>query len=260
MIKRWLGLWVISCHQSKRRKRFIKVIMGRELVSAFGILFIFPFGNNLYALLRWHIISLFQRAVIKHSKHFLGRTVGLYFCILFESLWAEPTLPPFFSRPRCRLPPGRDCTVDRDEWPVTSAAATQAKAGYQGTRGSLLLDWVTGGIVSAHLHQSWMNLWNKDKYCLTCENLTAENHFTSNVDNAYPACKVTLCSRLLSGSVDLTNKPVLCWLALSTLGVCFVERTHFNQKGSQSVLSHQDEWQRTISEHQAITRHIQDTL
>lgn len=118
LIKRWLGLWVISCLQSKRRKRFIKVIMGRELVTAFGILFIFPFGNNLYALLWWHIISLFQRTVIKHSKHFLGRTVGLYFCILFESLWAEPTLPPFFSRPRCRLPPGRDCTVDRDEWPV----------------------------------------------------------------------------------------------------------------------------------------------
>lgn len=158
------------------------------------------------------------------------------------------------------LSPSSGEGLHRRPWWVTSAAATQTKAGYQGTRGSLLLDWVTGGIVSAHLHQSWMNLWNKDKYCLTCENLTAENHFTSNVDNAYPACKVTLCSRLLSGSVDLTNKPVLCWLALSTLGVCFVERTHFNQKGSQSVLSHQDEWQRTISEHQAITRHIQDTL
>ncbi len=114
----WLN--VISCHQSKRRKRSIKVIMGRELVSAFGILFIFPLGNNLYALLWWHIISLFQRAVIKHSKHFLDRTVGLYFCILFESLWAEPTLPPFLLPASLSPSSGGDCTGDRDEWPVLS--------------------------------------------------------------------------------------------------------------------------------------------
>ncbi len=128
----WLN--VISCHQSKRRKRSIKVIMGRELVSAFGILFIFPLGNNLYALLWWHIISLFQRAVIKHSKYFLDRTVGLYFCILFESLWAEPTLPPFlppFLLP-ASLSPSSGEGLHRRPWWVTSAVAKQRRV----TRGN----------------------------------------------------------------------------------------------------------------------------
>lgn len=64
----------------------------RELVLAVGM-FILAIGKKCVIIVMAH--HLFQRAVIYHSKHFLGRTVGLYFCILFESVRAEPTLPPF---------------------------------------------------------------------------------------------------------------------------------------------------------------------
>jgi len=83
-------------------------------------MFILAIGEKSAIILMAH--HLFKRSVMYHSKYVLGRTVCLYFCIsiLFERLCG----------PRCRLRPVRDCTGDRDEWPV----ATQTKAGYQGKR------------------------------------------------------------------------------------------------------------------------------
>lgn len=46
---------------------------------------------------------------------------------------------------------------------MSDQCSRQTKAGYQGERGSLLLDWVSVGIVSAHLHRSIQD-WNKNKY------------------------------------------------------------------------------------------------
>lgn len=95
---------------------------------------------------------LFQRAVIYHSKHFLGRTVGLCFCILFQSVWAEPTLPPFSCGLAVAFVRGGTAlaTVMIDQPLHKQRRVTRGNG-----RGYLLTDWLAGGIVTAHV---WAHL------------------------------------------------------------------------------------------------------
>lgn len=128
------------------------------------------------------------------------------------------TLPPFFSRPPGLLRPGGIAlaTVMSE-----SAAGTQIKAGYQGKRGSLVLDWVAGGdsVELICISLEWTagtktnTIWRVRTWRLKITSLMWIMRCVSRLQGHFVFTAAKWLSRL-------DNKPVLCWLALSTLGVC----------------------------------------
>ncbi len=226
----WLN--VISCHQSNGATVH-QSYYGRELVSAFGILLFSPL-EKFVRIIVWHIISLFQRAVLS-TVHFLELLVCTsVFCLKVYG----PNRPFPLSSPGLAVAFLRGGTA-----PATVMSDQCCRQTRRVTRGNgaLLLDWVSVGIVSAHLHQSWMDRWNKDKYFDVVR--TWRLKITSQVMsiNAYPSRLqghfVFTAAKWLS-RLDKQTRFIAGWLCPPWC--LFVERrTHFNQKGSQSVLSHQ---------------------